>query len=546
MISYDRWTIVKILDIKLLYDDLEFNINRYTNLNKHIINYYGKTGPNLELANVKLQVDHVKNITIDKLSQIVPLRRVKRGILNPLGSIIKVITGNLDNEDAIRYDKLINSMKSRQDALSKRFTLVAEVIESLVNVTNSTRENFVQLDKEIWEIRKLFNDTKATQLANKLISIYNLFLHNFLLLYIRFDEIETALAVGRLRTLHQSVIDRGELLEILRAIETRDKFVYPVNDKNLAKIEQCVELKVYVKENKITFLLEVPVIRKESFTYYRVLPLPSINSRNQTTLVVPEHPFVLVKGLETLPVAQPCKEIDEDYFLCQEDEIVTLTEDRCIAELMRFSTNTSSCHPVPVEILRLRIESLHKNQWLIFTREHQILSKFCETEITRQSIFGTYILTLDDNCEVRIGEKVLKQRQIRGKDVVVPKLPIINLPEIGIETTVPERKPLNLDGVSLGDLRLLQFALRQSESEIVEKGNESVVNMQSISVGTLVLYIFLVLSFCILLSVKYYTKFMCFQNHQAQAENHPPDDFELVRGGVMHPQPPSRHINVHP
>jgi hypothetical protein len=318
---------------------------------------------------------------------------------------------------------------------------------------------------------------------------------------------------------------------MLKTIESKDTLVYPATVENLLKLEHCIELKAYAKGSKITFLLDIPVIRKETYSYYKILPLPTINNHNQITLIIPEHPYILVNGSKTEPVATPCTEIEEGLFLCQEDKILTLTPDRCVADLMKFNSNINSCHPMVANIKGVKIEALQQNQWLIFTKDPLTLKRFCETGVTQHKIQGAYILTLEDSCKVKIKDIRLSQHLIKGNDVTVTKLPIINLPEIVMPTPLPEKKSLNLDGVNLADLQFLRYALQKSDSEIVEGSNESIVKVKGISVWTLGLYIILVLGTCVIIFVKY-KKIECFQNHQSQT--HPTEDFELAEGRVMY------------
>lgn len=180
-----------------------------------------------------MQVDYTRNLTIEKLNQLLPSKRSKRGILNPLGSLIKVITGNLDNDDAVKYDTMIKDVKANQNAINTKVTVIAEMMESFINISNSTKYNFIQLDKAISEIRKQLNDTRASLNELKLINVYNLFLHNFDTLYVRLNEIETAVAFSKLGTLHQSMIDTDELLSLLKTIEQKNNLIFPVTLDNI-------------------------------------------------------------------------------------------------------------------------------------------------------------------------------------------------------------------------------------------------------------------------------------------------------------------------
>lgn len=101
------------------------------------------------------------NISFEKFKQLAPSMRIKRGNLNPLGSIIKIITGNLDNDDAIKYEKFIDSIKTRQDALANKVTVITEMSKALVKMKNFTKNNFIKIEEEIWDITKLINQTNT-------------------------------------------------------------------------------------------------------------------------------------------------------------------------------------------------------------------------------------------------------------------------------------------------------------------------------------------------------------------------------------------------
>lgn len=70
--------------------------------------------------------------------------RVKRGLIDGLGSVIKSISGNLDYTDAIKYDNAIKTLKENQNkvvteinnhiSLGKNWVLQnSEILNNLAN-----------------------------------------------------------------------------------------------------------------------------------------------------------------------------------------------------------------------------------------------------------------------------------------------------------------------------------------------------------------------------------------------------------------------------
>lgn len=59
-----------------------------------------------------------KFITVQTLHQnFLPISRQKRGLINVLGTTIKQITGNLDNNDLIQISEIIRKLESNSQVL---------------------------------------------------------------------------------------------------------------------------------------------------------------------------------------------------------------------------------------------------------------------------------------------------------------------------------------------------------------------------------------------------------------------------------------------
>ncbi|RVE42511.1 hypothetical protein evm_012840 [Chilo suppressalis] len=149
VLSKDKWIIAKVLDFTPIREDLKFNIDRLTELDK-----------------------------------------VKRGLINPLGSIIKVIIGNLDHDDAIRYDKLLKDVKSKQNSNNRKLTLITETVQVLTNSTLQLNSNLIKLNKEIVDVAKnLSKELWKEHFEVQIINTYNILLHNFQVIHTKLNEI---------------------------------------------------------------------------------------------------------------------------------------------------------------------------------------------------------------------------------------------------------------------------------------------------------------------------------------------------------------------
>lgn len=66
---------------------------------------------------MKAKVDQLKI----KINALIPKKRVKRGLVNGLGSIIKVVTGNMDAKDAQSIKEEFNVVKENENLITEKF-----------------------------------------------------------------------------------------------------------------------------------------------------------------------------------------------------------------------------------------------------------------------------------------------------------------------------------------------------------------------------------------------------------------------------------------
>lgn len=541
-LSLYNWHIIKILDLNLVHRNLEYNIQKYNDISIYMKDKLGVYILDGSLVDAELQTQYIMNITIERYNQLIPSIRIKRGLINPIGSIIKAITGNLDNDDALRYDKWINNIQLQQDAIMNKVTLVSEIVDTFVNITNSTRNNFIILEKTIEEIEEILNQTQFQRSKSLVLNTFNMLTHNFQILLTRLDEVETAIAFSRVNVLHQSILNTTELINILLDIEKTDKLVFPINNENLVSIEHCIDIKAYVKGKQITFIMSVPTVQLDIYNYYTLHPFPMYNPRLELSyLITPKHSHILAKGQKIVSLSQPCREIDEGKFLCYESNVSPDEENNCIKDLMTFSTKITSCQPLPVNSSDVKIKSIHQDSWIIFTGHPTFLTEICDNDRNQHDIMGTYILTLNNACDVKLETTTLRKRRLQTGEVVFRSSPSIHLPSIITPKDIALRKTISLDEIDLENLQFLSHALKDNSE--VRNAESHFVNVHSVSIGTIVIYI--ILLFVLILVILYRFRIIILrklrQNHQPRDVTSD-GDFVLMEGGVMHRQPLPRTV----
>lgn len=148
---------------------------------------------------------------------------------------------------------------------------------------------------------------------------------------------------------------------------------------------------------------------------------------------------------------------------------------------------------------------------------------------------------MDDDCQVKIKELKLKKHQSQGKEVVYMKFPVINLPKIISSPSEILRKPVNLNGIDLADVQFLNYLLQKSGSEISDsENNYSALDYKSVSIGSMVLCIIIVICLFVL-AFKHRIRKSCIMG-KTRDHPHPSDNLELTEGGVTLPTSTSRSI----
>lgn len=83
----------------------------------------------------KSQIDHTLSLVHNKLIFLAPRssNRAKRGLINGLGSVVKAITGNLDNEDAVKYEQQISELRNKVNSIHNQQGKSLILAENTIN-----------------------------------------------------------------------------------------------------------------------------------------------------------------------------------------------------------------------------------------------------------------------------------------------------------------------------------------------------------------------------------------------------------------------------
>lgn len=136
----------------------------------------------------------------------------------------------------------------------------------------------------------------------------------FQIIYEILERIETAITFSKINTFHNSIVNPNELfsqlLSISKIIKTI-RLLFEPEIKNLIHFERAIEIKSYSKENKIVFIIEIPLVEKEKYDYFHLYPLP-IQRNNTFKIFIPMSKYLIMNEKNFAFLDQPCKEINSN------------------------------------------------------------------------------------------------------------------------------------------------------------------------------------------------------------------------------------------
>nr|XP_049702875.1 uncharacterized protein LOC126055956 [Helicoverpa armigera] len=226
-------------------------------------------------------------------------------------------------------------------------------------------------------------------------------------------------------------------------------------------------------------------------------------------------------------------------FLCTADNRIPFYELTCVEQLMNFENDLTLCKQHPIEIEQVRVQQVANNNWILYSEEKTTLTERCKDETSRQLVFGTYLMTIEEPCEVEIHGIHINHRIFIESDVV-KRVPIIALPQLRTNAQLSSTRALDMKGINLDEVKYMAYSLKHSEviESVFDKRDSSFsASLVYVTLGLVILSIFVFSVYVVRLKLLKYT---CFKkNYRNQSKIDSPDNFPLKVGGAMVTTQPS-------
>lgn len=493
---------MQIFDITNLIKEFDVLSNQYEALQRTLDN---NTGFKTEYFNSQILINNLQakiNTQINQLLPINSLKRHKRGLIDGLGSIVKSLTGNLDQQDALRYDTEINTLKTNQhnikSATDKQLTLLYDTINNFQELTQNLSHNQQILKDRVNNVIETINCLKIEMATAREYFRIQMVLTQIAMMYQNIydilEQIQVAISFTKLNNFHSSIVRPSELLNELILVNkelSSEKLPFEPIPENILNFEAVLDVKSYSKNREIVFIIEVPLVEKENYNFVQLFPLPTPTD-NYFKMIIPNFQFVIINEHNFGYSNIPCRKIFDNEYLCKHIHTEILYKNTpCEIQLLTYQHNITNCNPILVKIDSIQIQNIDEGKWIIVTDKDISAVQQCGSEKENVLLNGTRLAEISFPCSLKIADIVIKPyKNINNKFYVFP-LPNIKF-DVSHKIEHKDLKLVTLNNINLNKLEALQTKIKNQKIENLEMLKDPVYYYTP-SIWTILLYIIIIL-----------------------------------------------------
>lgn len=387
--------------------------------------------------------------------------RRRRGVFNGLGYIIKGITGNLDNDDGEKINKLLNHIQNNEENLTNQLKMQYSLNTNLIRSFNDTVKNIqhnenvlqsriMQLNQMVREGIENTNILFAKDLLNQLVILYNNILNVF-------QDIENSITFCKLNTLHPSIITSKQLFDEIKKLSNhyKDQFTFEVRYENIFDFENIIKINCKIEVNRIAYFLSVPIDFEVEFNLYHLLPIPT-KYESGFVSIIPDTQYVLKAENLIKPLSDMCTQTKPYH--CSE-YIVTNTNTAC-EEAILVREKSENCSLTKLTISENHMEIVPAlNQYLAVFPQPEKIQIICDNR--RESMELKGVLLIENHpCEVVFrGNKLNFLEKSYGRPI------IFSVPELELQKQNVSKLSIPLRKLNLENFPIFSFPeIRHSEN----------------------------------------------------------------------------------
>lgn len=435
------------------------------------------------------------NTTLLQLDTFEP-RRSKRGLINPLGTFIKSITGNLDNEDALRLENALKTLQKDDKEISTNFNKHISIYKNLTLQQTKILEKISDNQKKLEKALSYMQNSSSISneriiLYAQLSQLFSILSENIQDLSLEMIRLENILAFSRTNSMHHSILSINDLVNMLSKL----KNLYGSNsilDLDVRYFYNIIRLGTYFVDKKIVIVLKFPIMSPITYNLFKLCPVPN----KKFEIILPPFPYIATNSQEFVYMEAECPKVDTWYICKQKVNHQTRTQDDCISKLIRHQEIDETCNPTKVYFTKEALLELDSQHYIISFPRKTKVQIFCEQEEHRL-LEGSYLATIPRNCHIKTPEftAVNIDDKLRGHAVEIMTFPAKSSNSLEISPQY------NLTTIDLNELHNIQHQVIMETPTKFES-----TNFSSMYHTTIPTYVITLLGAAVLIIVLLYIK----------------------------------------
>ncbi|XP_052742649.1 uncharacterized protein LOC128198925 [Bicyclus anynana] len=423
--------------------DIETKVNS-------VINQLDAIEPVLSNKTNSLFSPHIQYLTNKAYSvleqlQSFEIHRTKRGLVDGLGSIVKSITGNLDQTDALHYNQAIKDLKSSENQLvtelNNQVSISKEWMTQYSNIIDNITKNQVKIEQLIYKISQAdatrdYNLVKYAHLAQTFLIIDD----NVDAISQEILRLQNVLAFIKVSTLHHSIIQRKSLNNIfskLRSLYNSDNII----EVDIREYYEIIRVGYYYKDNKIIIVLKFPIVLPQIYTLFRLSMIP--NKFNE--ILISPSPFLAIYDKEFRYIEAECPKTSKWYISYENSGMQNRDTEDCIHQLITEQQKLTTCKAARVTIHRPAYDELDEKHYTMHFPTPSKVRVSCGQDLFKE-LKGSYLATIPKSCSITTSDFVISNMNdhIEGQVLKIMDITSEESPQLQSPTSI-ELNTINLN-----------------------------------------------------------------------------------------------------
>lgn len=418
-------------------------------------------------------IAHLKS-KLDKITgqlQTFDSNRVKRGLIDGLGSVIKSISGNLDYTDAVRYENAIKVLQDNEQEITSQFNQHISLTKDWISQHSKVLKSIIENQQNISHIvNVMINTTEVTNidLLNyaHLAQLFLILEDNIENLSEELDRIENLLAFIHAKSTHHSMLSLNALrnmIDIVRSLYNKEEIL----DISIREYFDIIKLGSYYSSNNLVIVFKVPIALPSTYDLYKLSIVPNKNHE----ILIPSSPYIAIHEDEFMYMETECPKAST-WYLC-EIKVSFRPRDQvdCIQQLITTQKIDSTCNLTPVILSRGALEQLDDRHYTVtFPKPTKVQTSCGRNEYT--NLQGSFLVVLPHNCFLRTPEFTIINNNDHATGQVIK---ITDLPPRNSNLKSSSQPVLTLNSINLENLHASNTKITLQSPINIKKPQDTVL-----------------------------------------------------------------------